>query len=180
MYHTICWSARNRSNWNVRLHPFAQTQPSTCFKMESPTIKLFFLGTFMDFGLFEGCLCRVVLLSFNFLLFLLFYIACKLSSRVCEPEGVHLLFSVQSIVELCVISRRVLDVSLVFDELCFDKVDGRCSFSVIVFIIWVLVKFSSLIHISSSFKDSVTTEWFGVAFWPCKSSVVFLSNIVLP
>ena len=25
MYHTICWSARNRSSWNVRLHLFVQT-----------------------------------------------------------------------------------------------------------------------------------------------------------
>ena len=82
----------------------------------------------MDFELLEGSLCRVVLLSFNLLL-LLFVIACKLSSRVCEPEGLHLLFSVKSIVELCVISRRALDCSLVFDELCVDKVNGRCWFS---------------------------------------------------
>ena len=58
----------------------------------------------MDFELFEGFLCRVVLLSSNFLLLLLlFVIACKLISQVCEPEGLHLLFSVKSIVELCVI-----------------------------------------------------------------------------
>ena len=103
----------------------------------------------MDFELLEGSLCRVVLLSFNFLL-LLFVIACKLSSRVCEPESLHLLFSVKSKVELCFISRRVLDCSLVFDELCVDKVDGRCWFSVIVFIIWVLIKFSFLRYISPS------------------------------
>ena len=95
----------------------------------------------MDFELLKGSLCRVALLSFNFVLLLLFAIACKLSSRVCEPEGLHLLFSVKSIVELCAISRRVLDRSLVFDELCVDKVDGRCWFSVTVSIIWVLVKF---------------------------------------
>ena len=127
----------------------------------------------MDFERFEGAIRRMVLLSFNFLLLLLFAIACKLSSRVCEPESLHLLFSVKSIVELCVISRRVLDGSLVFDELCVDKVDGRCWFSVIVFIIWILVKFSFLRYISSSFKDSATTEWFGVAFWPYKSSIIF-------
>ena len=141
------------------------------FKRHSSTC--FFLGIFMGFELFEGFLCRAVLLSFNFFLLLLFAIACKLSSRVCQPEDLHLLFSVKSIVELCVISRRVLDGSLVFDELCVDKVDGRCWFSVIVFIIWVLVKFSFLRYISSSFKDSATTEWFGVTFWPCKSSIIF-------
>ena len=68
-------------------------------------------------------------------------------------------FSVESVVELCVISGRVLDGSLVFDEFCVDEVDGRCWFSVfIIFIIWVLAKFSFLRYISSSFKDSVTTE----------------------
>ena len=143
--------------------PLFKRHPSTCF----------FLGIFMGFELFEGFLCRAVLLSFNFFLLLLFAIACKLSSRVCQPEDLHLLFSVKSIVELCVISRRVLDGSLVFDELCVDKVDGRCWFSVIVFIIWILVKFSFRRYISSSFKDSATTEWFGVAFWPCKSSIIF-------
>ena len=142
--------------------PLFKRHPSTCF----------FLGIFMGFELFEGFLCRAVLLSFNFFLLLLFAIACKLSSRVCQPEDLHLLFSVKSIVELCVISRRVLDSSLVFDELCVDKVS--CWFSVIVFIIWILVKFSFLRYIDSSFKDFVTTEWFGVAFWPCKSSVTFL------
>ena len=142
--------------------PLFKRHPSTCF----------FLGIFMGFELFEGFLCRAVLLSFNFFLLLLFAIACKLSSRVCQPEDLHLLFSVKSIVELCVISRRVLDSSLVFDELCVDKVS--CWFSVIVFIIWILVKFSFLRYIGSSFKDFVTTEWFVVAFWPCKSSVTFL------
>ena len=73
------------------------------------------MGAFMNFKLFEGSLCRAVLLSLNFFL-LLFAIACKLSSQVCEPEALHLLFSVKSVVELCVISRGVLDGSLVFDE----------------------------------------------------------------
>ena len=78
--------------------PLFKRQPSTRFKMDSPTIRvLFFLGTFMDFELFEGSLCRVVLLSFDFLL-LLFVTACKLSSQFCEPEGLDLLFSVKSIV----------------------------------------------------------------------------------
>ena len=80
----------------------------------------------MDFEFFEGSLCGVVLVSFNFLLLLLFTIAWKLSSRVCEPVGLHLLFSVKSIVELCAISGQVLDGSLVFYELCVDEVDGRC------------------------------------------------------
>ena len=66
-----------------------------------------------------------------FFLLLLFAIACKLSSQVCEPEGLDLLFSVKSIVQLCTISRRVL----VFDELCVDEVDGRYWFAVMVFLI---------------------------------------------
>ena len=73
------------------------------------------MAAFMDLKLFEGCLCRAVLLSLNFFL-LVFAIACKLSSQVYEPEGLNLLFSVKSIVELCVIYRGVLDGSLVFDE----------------------------------------------------------------
>ena len=132
--------------------------------MKSPTIRVFFLGAFVGFELFKWFFCGVVFLSFNFLLLFLFAIACKLPSRVCEPEGLHLLFSVKSIVELSVISRQVLDGSLLFDKLCFDKVDRRCQFSVTVYIILVLVKFSFLRYISSSFKDSVTTERIGVAF----------------
>ena len=124
--------------------------------MESPTIRVFFLGTFMDFEFFEGSLCGVVLLSFKFFLLLLFTIAWKLSSRVFEPVGLHLLFSVKSIVGLCGISGRVLDGSLVLDKLCVVEIDGRCWFSVIVFITWVLVKFSFFRYISSSFKDTVT------------------------
>ena len=74
---------------------------------------------------------------------------------------------------MCHFQKSVSICSLVFDELCVNKVDGRCWFSVIVFIIWILVKFSFLTYISSSFKDSATTEWFGVDFWPCKSSIIF-------
>ena len=66
-----------------------------------------------------------------FFLLLLFAIAFKLSSQVCEPKGLDLLFSVKSIVQLYAISRRVL----VFDELCVDEVDGRYWFAVMVFII---------------------------------------------
>ena len=36
-------------------------QPSTCFKMGTRTVRVFFLGTFMDFELFEGSLCGVAL-----------------------------------------------------------------------------------------------------------------------
>ena len=42
-----------------------------------------------------------------------------------------------------------------------------------LFVIWVLVKFSFLIYHSSSFKDFVTTEWFGITFWLLKSSILF-------
>ena len=80
----------------------------------------------MGLELFKGYLCRAVFLSFNFLLLLLFAISYKLPSGVCEPEGLHLLFSVKSIVELCASSRRVLDGSLVFDKLCVDRADRRC------------------------------------------------------
>ena len=147
-------------------------QPSTCFKMESPTMRVFFLGTCIDFEFFEGSLCGVVSLSLNFLLLLLFAIACKLSSRVYKPEGLDLFF-VKSIVESYIISTRVLYGSLVLDELCVDKADGRYLFFVIVFIIWVLFKFSFLRYISSSFKDSVTTEYFGIAFSTFKPSISF-------
>ena len=50
-------------------------------------------------------------------------IACKLSSQVCGHEGLDLLFSVKSIVQLCAISRQVLYGFLVFYELCVAKVD---------------------------------------------------------
>ena len=40
-------------------------QPLTCFRMESLTIRVFFLGKFMDSEFYEGSLCGVVLLSFN-------------------------------------------------------------------------------------------------------------------
>ena len=53
-------------------------EPSTCFKMESPTIRFSFLGIFTDFEFFEGSLCGFVLLSFNFFFLLLFGIARKL------------------------------------------------------------------------------------------------------
>ena len=84
-------------------------QPSTCFKIDSPTIRVFFLGTFMDFAFLEGSLCGVILISFYLLFLLLLTIAWKLSLWVCEPLGLHLLFSVKSVVESCAISGRVLD-----------------------------------------------------------------------
>ena len=39
-------------------------QPSTCFKMGTRTVRVFFLGTFMDFELFEGSLGGVALFFF--------------------------------------------------------------------------------------------------------------------
>ena len=62
-------------------------QPATCFKMESPTKRVFFVGTFMDFELFKGPYVEQSCYFFNFLLLLLFAIACKWSSWDCEPEG---------------------------------------------------------------------------------------------
>ena len=86
----------------------------------------------MDSEFYEWFLMWSGLAIFQyFLLLLLFAIACKLSSQVCEPEGLDLLFSVKSIVQLCAISRRVL----VFDEFCVGEVDGRYWFAVMVFII---------------------------------------------
>ena len=126
--------------------PLFKRHPSTCF----------FLGIFMGFELFEGFLCRAVLLSFNSCCCCYSLLLANYHPEFVNSEDLHLLFSVKSIVELCVISRRVLDSSLVFDELCVDKVS--CWFSVIVFIIWILVKFSFLRYIGSSFKDFVTTE----------------------
>ena len=67
----------------------------------------------MDFEFFEGFLCRVALLSFNFLLLLFSPLL-----QVCEPEGLDLLFSVKSLVQLWAISMQVLLYgSLVFGEL---------------------------------------------------------------
>ena len=143
--YTISWSARNRSNLNGKLHPFfIKRQPWTCFKMESPIITVFFLGAFMDFEFFQGSLCGVVLLSFNFLLLLLFAIACKFSFQVCEPEGLgfYIICWINSAI-MCFF-RRVLYVSLVLDKLCVDKVDGIYWFSPFASIIWFLVKFSFL------------------------------------
>ena len=45
--------------------PFFKLQHSTWFKMESPSIRVFYLAVFMDFEFFKGYLCGVVLLSLN-------------------------------------------------------------------------------------------------------------------
>ena len=99
-------------------------------------------------------------LLFLLLLLLLCTIACKLS--------LDLLFSAKWM-QLCAISTEMLYYFFVFDELCVDEGDECCWFSVIVFII----KFWFLRYLSFSFKDSVFTDWFVVACWPCKSSIIF-------
>ena len=99
-------------------------------------------------------------LLFLLLLLLLCTIACKLS--------LDLLFSAKWM-QLCAISTELLYYFFVFDELCVDEGDECCWFSVIVFII----KFWFLRYLSFSFKDSVFTDWFVVACWPCKSSIIF-------
>ena len=130
-------------------------QPSTCFKMESPTIRVFFLGTFMGLEFFKGSLCGVVL---NFLLLSLFTMKIVISS-LWNWRLTFIIFG-KSIVHLCASSTRVLHGSLVFDKLCVDEVDGRYCFTVITFIIWVIfiivfiilmiwVKFPFLRYLSS-------------------------------
>ena len=57
--------------------------------------------------------------------------------------------------QLYAISRRMLYGSLVFVELCADKVDGRYRLSIIVFITCVLVKFSFWRYLSSC-KSSIS------------------------
>lgn len=121
--------------------------------MESPTIKVFSLGTFRDFMFFKGPI------PFNFLFLLLFGIACKLSSRFCECEGLNLLFIVKSILQVCKVSRRVLSPSCVWWALILQRRWEVFYFSVIFFIIWVLIKFSFLrIHKMCSQKFEHATE----------------------